>query len=119
MLSLFSVTQFAVAWQRLRQLQEEDATLEASVMSVNRGGLLVEAASLRGFIPTSHVSVVRVLAQPCDYISGSAMLDIVHSVARTGRMLSGCLEQAAFCDWQRTSRCTCCAWQMRTSIGYA
>ena len=51
--------QFAVAWQRLRQLQEEDATLEATVMSVNRGGLLVEAASLRGFIPTSHVSVVR------------------------------------------------------------
>ena len=52
------VPQFAVAWQRLRQLQEEDATLEATVMSVNRGGLLVEAASLRGFIPTSHVSVV-------------------------------------------------------------
>jgi ribosomal protein S1 len=51
--------QFAVAWQRLRQLQEEDATLEATVTSVNRGGLLVEAASLRGFIPTSHVSVVR------------------------------------------------------------
>ena len=48
-----------MAWQRLRQLQEEDATLEATVMSVNRGGLLVEAASLRGFIPTSHVSVVR------------------------------------------------------------
>lgn len=54
-----------MAWQRLRQLQEEDATLEASVMSVNRGGLLVEAASLRGFIPTSHVSVVRAFAQPC------------------------------------------------------
>ena len=58
--------QFAVAWQRLRQLQEEDATLEATVMSVNRGGLLVEAASLRGFIPTSHVSVVRQIAEkPC------------------------------------------------------
>ena len=51
--------QFAVAWQRVRQLQEEDVTLDATVVGVNRGGLLVDVANLRGFIPTSHVSVVR------------------------------------------------------------
>ena len=50
--------QFAVAWQRVRQLQEEDVTLDAEVVGVNRGGILVDVANLRGFIPTSHVSVV-------------------------------------------------------------
>ena len=82
-LSCVSFTQFAVAWQRLRQLQEEDATLEALVMSVNRGGLLVEAASLRGFIPTSHVSVVRVLSQVAQ---GRQMIVVLACMAQAVRM---------------------------------
>lgn len=53
--------QFAVAWQRVRQLQEEDVTLDAEVVGVNRGGILVDVANLRGFVPTSHVSVVCII----------------------------------------------------------
>jgi small subunit ribosomal protein S1 len=46
-------------WCWARELYETDATIELPVAGFNRGGLLLEARSLRGFIPISHlVSVV-------------------------------------------------------------
>lgn len=48
--------EYAVAWQRVRQLQEEDVVVYGKVVSVNRGGLMVEVEHLRGFVPTSHLS---------------------------------------------------------------
>lgn len=44
------------AWQRVRQLQEEDATVYSNVFATNRGGALVRVEGLRGFIPGSHIS---------------------------------------------------------------
>jgi small subunit ribosomal protein S1 len=44
------------AWERVRQLQQEDATVRASVFATNRGGALVRIEGLRGFIPGSHIS---------------------------------------------------------------
>ncbi|HIK37995.1 MAG: 30S ribosomal protein S1 [Geminocystis sp.] len=45
------------AWERVRQLKEEDATVYAHVFATNRGGALVKVEGLRGFIPGSHISV--------------------------------------------------------------
>jgi small subunit ribosomal protein S1 len=45
------------AWERVRQLQEEDATVYSNVFATNRGGALVRVEGLRGFIPGSHISV--------------------------------------------------------------
>jgi small subunit ribosomal protein S1 len=45
------------AWERVRQLQAEDATVRANVFSTNRGGALVRIEGLRGFIPGSHISL--------------------------------------------------------------
>jgi small subunit ribosomal protein S1 len=46
-------------WSWARQLYETDVTVELPVAGFNRGGLLLEARSLRGFIPISHlISVV-------------------------------------------------------------
>ncbi|NIM94329.1 MAG: S1 RNA-binding domain-containing protein [Anaerolineales bacterium] len=42
-------------WQWARELYETDDTVELSVIGYNRGGLLVEAQSLRGFVPVSHL----------------------------------------------------------------
>ncbi|MBN2555430.1 MAG: S1 RNA-binding domain-containing protein [Anaerolineales bacterium] len=42
-------------WSWARQLYECDETIELPVIGYNRGGLLVEAHDLRGFIPVSHL----------------------------------------------------------------
>jgi small subunit ribosomal protein S1 len=44
------------AWERVRQLQAEDATVRSQVFAINRGGALVRIEGLRGFIPGSHIS---------------------------------------------------------------
>ncbi len=42
-------------WNWARDLFETDNTIELPVIGCNRGGLLVEARSLRGFVPISHL----------------------------------------------------------------
>ena len=42
-------------WMWARELFDEDETVDLPVIGYNRGGLLVEAKSLRGFIPVSHI----------------------------------------------------------------
>ncbi len=42
-------------WDRLRTMQASDGTLELTVIGCNRGGLLVEWESLRGFVPASQL----------------------------------------------------------------
>jgi len=44
------------AWERVRQIQTEDATVRSLVFATNRGGALVRIEGLRGFIPGSHIS---------------------------------------------------------------
>jgi small subunit ribosomal protein S1 len=48
-------------WAWAKELYEEDDTIDLSVIGYNRGGLLVEAKSLRGFIPISHLVAVQPL----------------------------------------------------------
>jgi len=47
--------QIEAAWERCRQAQRDDLALSGEVLSVNRGGILVEVENLRGFIPQSHL----------------------------------------------------------------
>ena len=47
------------AWERVRQLQKEDATIYSEVFATNRGGALVRVEGLRGFIPGSHISAKK------------------------------------------------------------
>eukprot|EP00177_Eucheuma_denticulatum_P007041 GFKZ01012811.1.p1 GENE.GFKZ01012811.1~~GFKZ01012811.1.p1 ORF type:complete len:405 (+),score=75.09 GFKZ01012811.1:46-1215(+) len=49
--------EYARAWDRVAQLQAEDVTLHAEVVSVNRGGCMVMVEGLRAFLPGSHLSV--------------------------------------------------------------
>lgn len=46
----------SVFWQRIRQLQQEDITVHASVISVNRGGVMVQYGHVEGFVPYSQFS---------------------------------------------------------------
>jgi len=51
--------EFARAWERVRQIQAEDCTITAEILSINRGGALVNFEGLRGFLPGSHAPAVR------------------------------------------------------------
>jgi small subunit ribosomal protein S1 len=42
-------------WSRARERDEQDGSAPVTSVGCNRGGLLVEAEGLRGFVPASHV----------------------------------------------------------------
>jgi small subunit ribosomal protein S1 len=44
------------AWDRIRQLKAEDATIEVQVSGINKGGVLIYIEDVQGFIPNSHLS---------------------------------------------------------------
>lgn len=45
----------AYSWRELEELKEKDETVEGTVVSVVRGGVLVEVKGVRGFVPSSHL----------------------------------------------------------------
>ena len=45
----------AYAWKELEALKEEDVTVEGVVVSIVKGGVLVEVKGVRGFVPSSHL----------------------------------------------------------------
>lgn len=47
------------SWEKAERYMEESLTLDLPVVSENRGGLLVEFESLRGFVPNSQVPDLR------------------------------------------------------------
>ena len=47
----------AYNWRELEQLKAEDATVEGVVVSVVKGGVLVEVKGVRGFVPSSHLKL--------------------------------------------------------------
>lgn len=49
--------QLEAAWNRCREMQANDEAVTGEVLSVNRGGLLIEVEHLRGFVPQSHIGV--------------------------------------------------------------
>jgi len=51
-------------WEQVQQVFDSDTTVELRVIGHNRGGLLVEWNSLRGFIPASQLVDFPVMADP-------------------------------------------------------
>ena len=45
----------AYSWQKLEDLKQQDAIIEGDVISVVKGGILVDVLGLRGFVPSSHL----------------------------------------------------------------
>lgn len=45
-------------WLRAQQLLEDEEIVEAEVVDVNRGGVLVQFGRLQGFVPNSHLSSI-------------------------------------------------------------
>ena len=49
--------QLEAAWSRIAASQAKDSVYECKVVGLNRGGLLVEVEGIRGFLPTSHLTL--------------------------------------------------------------
>lgn len=47
----------AYSWKELEELKAADATVEGTIVSVVKGGILVEVKGVRGFVPSSHLKV--------------------------------------------------------------
>ncbi|MDD3150236.1 MAG: S1 RNA-binding domain-containing protein [Candidatus Gastranaerophilales bacterium] len=45
----------AYSWQKIENIKKDDQSVEGEVLSVVKGGLLVEVMGLRGFVPSSHL----------------------------------------------------------------
>lgn len=48
-------------WDELKTLQEANQTLQVPVVNVTRGGVLVQALRLKGFIPASQLRIAKTL----------------------------------------------------------
>ena len=48
--------QYRQAWDKILELQEQDAVMEAEVIAVNRGGAICLVEGLRAFLPGSHLA---------------------------------------------------------------
>ena len=47
----------AYSWRELEELKAEDATVEGVIVSIVKGGVLVEVKGVRGFVPSSHLKL--------------------------------------------------------------
>jgi small subunit ribosomal protein S1 len=67
-------------WQWARRVYEGDEPVELPVVGFNRGGLLVQARGMRGFVPLSHV------LELCQEVRDSHLLDLEPFIGRTLRL---------------------------------
>jgi len=67
-------------WDQSRQVFQQDAIVNLSVTSCNRGGLLVEGDGLQGFVPFSH------LVEMSNHLEGDGRLEFLSNYI--GRTLS-------------------------------
>jgi small subunit ribosomal protein S1 len=81
-------------WEKAKNLFRQDEIIELKVTGHNRGGLLVEADGLSGFVPCSHLVNLPFQAdedcrEEClmDYIGRTLRLKVIECVPEEGRMV--------------------------------
>lgn len=81
-------------WLWARELFESDSIIELPVISYNRGGLLVEAQNLRGFVPVSHLITYQPKtnekdrsSQLAQYIGQNLCLKVIEYDPERGRLV--------------------------------
>jgi small subunit ribosomal protein S1 len=88
------VVGLAEDWAWARELYEADDTVTLPVVGFNRGGLLVEARSLRGFVPISHLLGVQPVAEGAErvgllssHVGRSLSLKVIEFDPERGRLV--------------------------------
>jgi small subunit ribosomal protein S1 len=91
-------------WDKAQKLYEQDEAIELKVTGYNRGGLLVEANELKGFVPVSHlIQISRKCSDENDlkeyleaYIGKTLQLKVIECAKNRGRVVFS--ERAAQSD---------------------
>ena len=65
-------------WEELTRIRDEDVTLDLLTVGYNRGGLLVEWRSLRGFVPASQLTEFPINA--IESVRRRAILDYIGQI---------------------------------------
>nr|WCH58058.1 ribosomal protein S1 [Cystoclonium purpureum f. stellatum] len=47
------------AWKRIKQIEAEDIILNLYINTVNKGGILMKLEGVQGFIPNSHLALIK------------------------------------------------------------
>jgi small subunit ribosomal protein S1 len=81
-------------WAWARQLYDADDIIELPVVGYNRGGLLVEARHLRGFVPISHIVGLTAAPEDADrsgqlggYVGSRMLLKVIEYDPERGRIV--------------------------------
>ena len=81
-------------WIWARELYEKDDTVDLRVIGYNRGGLLVEAQNLRGFVPVSHLVSVEPNSsdeekadQLAEFVGSDLCLKVIEYDPERGRLV--------------------------------
>lgn len=46
-------------WQRVKQIKNEDITINLHIEKINKGGLITTIEGIKGFIPNSHITDIK------------------------------------------------------------
>lgn len=94
-------------WERARILYENDQVIDLKVTGYNRGGILVEADDLKGFVPVSHLVQISRKCEDQDslqealtaYVGKTLPLKVIECAPERGRVVFS--ERAAQADTGR------------------
>ena len=98
-------------WQKAAKLLEEDEVFEGEVSGCNRGGLIVQVGRVRGFVPASQISSIRLPRNADDeerqellgQLSGRKLqLKIIEMDRRHNRLILS--ERAAMREWRQIQK---------------
>jgi small subunit ribosomal protein S1 len=81
-------------WARVKELYLNDQVVSLLVTGTNRGGLLVEAEGLYGFVPFSHLVEIAAQVEPMErakvmenYVGRTLRLKVIECVPEDGRIV--------------------------------
>ena len=81
-------------WARVKELYLNDQVVSLLVTGTNRGGLLVEAEGLCGFVPFSHLVEIAAQVEPMErakvmenYVGRTLQLKVIECVPEDGRIV--------------------------------
>lgn len=101
-----------IDWGKVRQLFDQDETIDLVVTGYNRGGLLVGGDHLRGFVPISHLIQVNCQMDEADrevslaaYVERSISLKVIECDEERGRVVYS--ERAALAAAGRRNELFC------------
>jgi len=85
----------AKKWQKFIIAQQKHSSLNGKVVDINRGGILVDVAGLRGFLPASHIgfNLISDGKQLQDLIGENILVNVIEVDLENNRLIFSSLKK--------------------------